>query len=275
MKKQLLSIAVTAGLLLTTYNANASAHESTYKVQAGDTIWKIANANGVTIAELRDWNHLSSDYIYVNQTLNLVAPQTKTHITGNTYTVKAGDTTSEIAKLTGVSVYHLSKQNKLRSNIIYVGQVLKIASNPAVTASLPVSNVVTTKSISTTVQTSNAIKVDELIREAKKHIGTPYVWGGITPAGFDCSGYLNYVFAKVNVTLPRTVASIWHETTKVASPKEGDIVFFETYTSGPSHAGIYLGNNKFIHASSSSGIMISDLTSTYWKSRYLGSKTAF
>lgn len=111
-----------------------------------------------------------------------------------------------------------------------------------------------------------------VVQTAKSLRGVPYAWGGTTPRGFDCSGYLNYVFAQHNISLPRTTADIWAYGTSVSSPSIGDIVFFETYKPGPSHAGIYIGNNQFIHASSSSGVTISSLGESYWKARYLGVK---
>lgn len=254
MKKQLLIAAATAGLLFTSFNGTASAHENTYKVQSGDTLWKIATANGLSVTDLKSWNNLSSDMIYLNQSLTLLAPHT--HTTTTNYVVKSGDTLWLISKNVGMTVDGLKALNGLTSDMIYVGQVLKISSNSTTT-------------------TASVSKVDALITEAKKYIGTPYVWGGSTPTGFDCSGYLNYVYAKVGVSIPRTVATIWSATTPVSSPKVGDLVFFETYAPGASHAGIYLGDNKFIHASSSQGVTISDLNNIYWKPRYLGAKTPF
>lgn len=257
MKKQLLIVAATAGLFFTSLNGNASAHENTYRVLAGDTLWKISSANGITVNELKMWNQLTSDNIYVNQSLTLLAPHT--HATPTTYVVQSGDSLWRIAHNAGLTVVELKALNGLSTDMIYVGQVLKLSEgstiNPAPT---PVS----------------VSKVDIVVSEAKKYIGTPYVWAGNSPSGFDCSGYLNFVYSKVGVSLPRTVANIWSATKTISSPRIGDLVFFETYTSGPSHAGIYLGNNKFIHASSSQGVTISDLSNTYWKSKYLGARTA-
>ncbi|WP_371017811.1 peptidoglycan-binding protein [Pseudalkalibacillus sp. JSM 102089] len=122
---------------------------------------------------------------------------------------------------------------------------------------------------------SSNFSVMDLIADASVYIGVPYVWGGNTPTqGFDCSGFLVYVFNKQGVSLPRTMAQMWNVTTAVSSPSVGDIVYFTTYKPGASHGGIYIGNNKFIHAGSSTGVTISDMTSSYWAPRYLGAKRA-
>ncbi|MBD3843197.1 MAG: C40 family peptidase, partial [Campylobacterales bacterium] len=105
--------------------------------------------------------------------------------------------------------------------------------------------------------------------------GTPYQWGGETPEeGFDCSGYLNYIFDEAeNKDLPRTVKEIHSEGKKVESPSVGDIVFFDVEGNGPSHAGLYIGNDEFIHASSTEGVKVSEIGSSYWKDKYIGAKS--
>ncbi|WP_339149262.1 MULTISPECIES: NlpC/P60 family protein [unclassified Sutcliffiella] len=113
-----------------------------------------------------------------------------------------------------------------------------------------------------------------IVEVAKKYEGTPYQWGGETPEeGFDCSGYLNYIFEEAeNKDLPRTVKDIYAEGTKVDSPAVGDIVFFDVEGNGPSHAGLYIGNGEFIHASSTEGVTISVIGNSYWKDKYIGAK---
>lgn len=113
----------------------------------------------------------------------------------------------------------------------------------------------------------------ELTRSALRFLGTPYVFGGNSPSGFDCSAYVQHVFAMIGISLPRT-ADAQYDVGRpaVGGPRPGDLVFFETYAYGPSHVGIYLGHGEFVHASSSRGVMVSNLSESYWSSRYLGAK---
>lgn len=122
------------------------------------------------------------------------------------------------------------------------------------------------------VQTPNSIHA--ILAEADKYRGVPYVFGGTTPSGFDCSGYVKYVFAKQGISLPRLADEQYNVGVEVsrANLKAGDLVFFETYEPGPSHSGIYIGNGKFISATSSRGVAVADLDTGYWGERYIGAK---
>ncbi|PLS17820.1 hypothetical protein CVD28_08965 [Bacillus sp. M6-12] len=122
---------------------------------------------------------------------------------------------------------------------------------------------------------ANASTNDRIIDVAKKYIGVPYVMGGNTPSGFDCSGYLVYVFKQFGISLPRTAAEQYKAGTKVekSNLQPGDLVFFSnTYKPGISHSGIYVGNNSFISATSSKGIAIVSLSNSYWGPKYTGAK---
>lgn len=110
-----------------------------------------------------------------------------------------------------------------------------------------------------------------LIATAKKYIGVKYVWGGSSPSGFDCSGFVQYVFKQHGISLNRTVVTQYQHGYAVSrnNLQPGDLVFFQnTYTTGLSHIGIYIGNGEFIHASSSQGVTISQLSNSYWSSHY-------
>lgn len=119
-----------------------------------------------------------------------------------------------------------------------------------------------------------AKKADDIISTAKKYIGTPYVYGGESPKGFDCSGYLQYVFKKNNVNLPRTADKQYELGKKVPVKKlqPGDLVFFATDAKEISHCGIYLGQDEFIHSSSSRGVRIDKLDNVYWQKYFVSGK---
>ncbi|EIT86404.1 cell wall endopeptidase [Fictibacillus macauensis ZFHKF-1] len=119
----------------------------------------------------------------------------------------------------------------------------------------------------------NAFDPGKLIDTAKKYRGTPYVWGGESPKGFDCSGYLNYIFKEAtDVDLPRVVKDIYEHGDRVGELKPGDIVFFDLEGSGVSHAGLYSGNGNFMHASSTKGVTEAELDNPYWKKHYEGAR---
>jgi cell wall-associated NlpC family hydrolase len=126
-----------------------------------------------------------------------------------------------------------------------------------------------------TKHTTRTVNPDSLISDAKGLLGSPYVWGGTTPEGFDSSGFIHYVFKQNGITISRTHREYWNEGESVSVPEPGDVVFFETYQPGPSHAGIYIGNNEFIHNSSSKGVIITSMDNPYWKPRYIGAKRYF
>ena len=105
--------------------------------------------------------------------------------------------------------------------------------------------------------------------------GIPYRNGGSDPAGFDCSGFTQYVFAQHGVALPREVREQFH-VGKSVRPDDlvaGDIVFFTTTDPGPSHVAIAIGGDEFVHAPSSAGVVrVEHLSSSYWAPRFIGAR---
>ena len=114
----------------------------------------------------------------------------------------------------------------------------------------------------------------QIVSTAKDLMGVAYVFGGTTPKGFDCSGLLQYVFKMNGLSIPR-LADEQYQLGRSAQKHQlsaGDLVFFTTYTSGVSHCGIYIGDGKFLHASSSRGVTINSLDDEYWRTRFVGAK---
>ncbi len=126
-------------------------------------------------------------------------------------------------------------------------------------------------------RSSRSATIRKLLRVAYKMKGVPYVFGGMSPYGFDCSGFIKYTFAHAGVSVPR---SSYHQyrygqPVKLNDLRVGDLVFFSTSGPGASHCGIYVGNGKFIHAGSSTGITVAKVLNSYWGPRYYGACRVF
>ncbi|MGE6610729.1 MULTISPECIES: C40 family peptidase [Peribacillus] len=197
-------------------------------------------------------------------------------------TLKSGMTHTEVKQLQEIlkkKEYFKSKNTTTYFGTVTKSAVVKFQKNKGLKAD-GIVGPNTYKALGVKKQTSTVANVNKgsnkssaIVKEAKKHLNVRYVWGGTTPKGFDCSGFLKYVFEKsADVTLPRTVSEIYKKGTKVSKLQAGDLVFYETYKTGASHAGIYIGGNQFIHSSSSNGISITSMDNSYWKKRYLGAK---
>ena len=125
---------------------------------------------------------------------------------------------------------------------------------------------------------STELKVDnikELKKSAYGFLGTRYRFGGSSRSGIDCSSFVQKVFGELEVSLPRTAREQFEVGNAVAPGdlQKGDLIFFSTYASYASHVGIYLGNNKMIHASSRDRrVVISSMNTSYYRSRFLGAK---
>ena len=119
---------------------------------------------------------------------------------------------------------------------------------------------------------SSAATARRLIQTASRYIGVPYVFGGTTPDGFDCSGFMRYVYAKSGVYLPRMADSQFYSGRQISMSqlRPGDLIFFTTYEPGASHVGIYVGDGNFIHAGTSTGVTVSSAFTGYWGARYYG-----
>ncbi|MDX8343151.1 LysM peptidoglycan-binding domain-containing protein [Rossellomorea sp. YZS02] len=242
---------------------------ATYTVTPGDTLSHISVRFGMTIQQIKDLNGLKNDTIYIGQQLKTgrndgnppkeepTVPVDPTE--SKKYTVQPGDSLSAIGNRFNVSLHDLKTWNNLTSDRILAGQVLSIGS-----------------SIDPPTPGTGSQNSTDVLTQAKMLLGTPYLWGGTTPAGFDCSGFIYYVHKQAGQSLKRYSSEGYYSRSYyVDSPKPGDLVFFEnTYKKGISHLGIYLGDNQFIHAGDN-GVEITSLSGSYWSSKFDGFKRLY
>ncbi len=258
-------------------SGSSSSSSGTYTVKPGDTLSVIAKKHNVTVSELMTWNKKTKTLIYPNEVLvvsknaasdsssssSSSSAGTSSSTSATTYTVKSGDTLSAIAKKYGLTVSQIKSQNGLSSDIIYIGQKLKVS-----TAADSMSSVSKPSSGSTTAQQTigNPTFTSKMISIAKSMIGTKYVWGGSSISGVDCSGFIYYVLNKAGHSIGRYSAQGYYDRSYyVNTPQPGDLIFFAgTYKPGISHLGIYLGNNQFIHADNQ-GVRITSTSNSYYK----------
>ena len=236
-----------------------SAEARTHVVQSGETLASVAQAEHLSVAELARYNDLqgaSADRLIIGQQLAL-------------------DSTSA-AKAAPIAPVPAAAQPDLRA--------LQTTSNPAADSDLAMWSALGAPKVRTAeagspvhrfanriLRRASTIAVS-LTRSAMRFIGTPYVFGGTSAGGFDCSGYVQHVFAMLGIHLPRTADAQYYAGNSTRGQLlAGDLVFFQTYEPGPSHVGIYLGKGRFVH-SSSHGVMVSSLSDSYWATRYLGGR---
>lgn len=255
---------------------------STYTVKSGDALSIIASKHNISLKNLMAWNNLSTTLIYPGDKLVVSKSGSKSSGTsnsssgssskGSTYVIKSGDTLSHIASRNNVSVANLKKWNNLSSDLIYVGKSLRINGASSSTNNNK-SNSSSNKG-SEKPSTNVSYNVDQLIKVAKEAQGTKYVWGGQTLSGFDCSGFIHYAYNNAGRNGARLSTDGYYERSYyVDNPQVGDLVFFSgTYRAGISHMGIYIGNNEFIHAGTSTGVTITNLNNSYWSKHYDGAK---
>ncbi|WP_231557283.1 C40 family peptidase [Deinococcus sp. YIM 77859] len=239
-------------------------------VQPGDTAYSLARAHGLTVEALLTLNGLASPNLRAGQVLRVqVQPP---------YTVQRGDTAYSLARRFGVSVDALLALNGLpRDALLEVGQVLRIPP-PGPGAPAPLARPVAPAPAVTALSSQPSGGLPGNWRDAAMALlGVPYVYGGTSPSGLDCSGFVLQVFAPLGISLPRRSADQAQVGLPV-TPQElqpGDLVFFDTVGRGEvTHVGIYLGDDQFVNANSYRGQVTVDrlLGDTYWAPRLLGAR---
>ncbi len=262
-------------------SSDAYLHESQYHtVKKGETLASIARKYSISTEDLKEINNIR-DSRRLKVGLKLLIKKTGP----KTYTVKRGDNIWKIAKKFGLSAEELMELNELDPEDLKPGQklLLETQAEPAdaknyravISESRLVEDI---KALSESQELNSMGIKDRLILFAKKMLNVPYRFGGNTFMGIDCSAYVQKVFGFLDIHLPRSAREQFKigESVSKEDLSIGDLVFFRTYASFPSHVGIYLGNNLFIHASSKNRkVSIDSLETPYYIRRFIGARRLF
>jgi cell wall-associated NlpC family hydrolase len=255
--------------------------DATHVVRKGDTLGKIARAHHVSVATIQEANGLEGTHLSVGT--KLVLPGGTAHSKrrkarsgkGRKVTVRESAPSEEPPP--GAQLSLVDPQGSALSTEAWKlpteAELTELArAAKAVDTASPA--VAAAKDSPETGKAGESIK-DRLLRVARRMLEVPYRFGGTTLWGLDCSGFVQKTFAFLNLDLPRSAREQFREGAKVAKEdlSPGDLVFFRTYAKYPSHVGIYLGDNRFVHASSRDRkVTIESLDAPYYEKRYIGAK---
>jgi len=256
--------------------SKASPEDLYHLVRKGDTLSSVSRKYSVSLAELRELNDLKKSAKLRNGQKLLVksAGQKK-------YTVKKGDNILSIARKFDIDAEELMEINEMDSPSLKIGQKLYLEEDQSAIAEFQ-NNVMLMQNLEE--ELMNIPKSDEFTEKslqekltlfAKKLVNIPYKFGGNSILGIDCSAYVKKVYGLLGMDLPRTAREQFNEGETIDREElsMGDLVFFRTYASFPSHVGIYLGNNLFIHASSKGKkVKVDNLDAPYFVKRFIGAK---
>lgn len=264
-----LNIAVPLVVCLLLSVAPALADSVTHTVAAGDSLSTIADRYGVSVSTIEARNHLTdSSILQIGQ--QIVVPVHIHHrVVSQGHSAPAPRAIGSVQASAALRAAHIGMtQGRMSSSSrIVVERALWTATHGgSAPPSIP--------GIQPFDVAQRVLALDARITQtAMRYLGVPYMWGGTGYSGVDCSGFVQSVFAKNGIELPRMADGQFAIGRRIAMSflMPGDLVFFETYTSGASHVGIYLGHGRFIHASTR-GVVIDALSMSYYASRYIGAR---
>lgn len=234
-----------------------------YVVQPGECLERIARRHGLTTQALAKANGLDPEgLLRAGQYLRIPpapSPQRPAKPEPRWYTVRKGDSLWLLAKRLGTTPGAIAAENGLRPTAkLRIGQRLRLPGQAKAQA-----------------QPAAANAQPNLVETALKYRGVRYRYGGVTTRGMDCSGLVYRVLASHGIRAPHNSRALYRLGKSVAREdlQAGDLVFFHTRGRGISHVGIYLGDGKFIHASSAKGrVRVDRLDEGYYARRYVGAR---
>jgi peptidoglycan endopeptidase LytE len=284
--------------------------EERYTVKPGDTLYGISKSFGVSIEALKKANGLERDSLKPKQVLVIPTQRdkkldeaarkpssqaTKKLVGKNvnkpsgeidSYIVERGDSLYSISKKVGLSIEEIKKMNGLQTSKLKIGQVILLPRNESrldeepeelgdgekIAGASEIEGEKGEPTASTTLgKWNNSEERNLLVRVVKTFLGVPYKLGGSTLRGIDCSAFVKKIYEIFNIELPRTTREQFSVGKKVEKDQleEGDLVFFKR-RGNSAHVGIYIGDNQFVHASSSNReVKIDYLDAPYYSKRFL------
>lgn len=255
-----------------------------HKIKKGETLASIAKKYSTSVASIKKLNNLKSNTIHPGRTIIVakIVKEIPPVIVNPTpiapvspkiyYNVKIGDTIESIASKFGISVAALKETNLLYDGRIKVGQTLVIPQIADINETTVVDTSVSEKEKTNHTSTILASKI---IENALNFINTPYRLGGMSEKGIDCSGLVKKSYEAVGINLPRTSREQAKkgEIVPLSAIKPGDLLFFG-HKGRINHVGIYIGENKFIHASRESGkVVVANLDENYYQKHLICART--
>ncbi|MFP4498487.1 MAG: NlpC/P60 family protein [Vulcanimicrobiota bacterium] len=260
------SLILTVILLVVAITVTQALAESTliYTVKKGDTLWSISKQHGVSMEAILAGNPELKNEKSLKQGMSLAIP----NVEDDAIPVEVG--TTETHTLVVHGSYNPAAEQAINQMTVD-GKTIKVPLHkPKVQVASNKGN--NYKSKYHNLSSRGLARGNSIVKTAFKYKGVPYIFGGSTPSGFDCSGFIQYVYRENGIKTPRMAHHQYYAGTPVSKKnlRPGDLVFFETYTAGISHVGIYIGNNQFIHASSRGAVRVNSLGQQYYTNRYRG-----
>lgn len=270
-----LALAFLGGGAVSAAAMTQTAHAETVTVKKGQTLQSIAKDKHVSVEALAKNNDLDPDSdLSPNQELDVPEPAKK-------YTVKEGDTVSEIAHAHGLDTEDVLKWNNLSWDdcVIFIGDELNLQ-DPTIDQPADTTTTAANNNNGHVASIVGSTQAEQIVNLAKQYasMNIPYVWGGSTPSGFDCSGLTSYIFNQIGIGIGRTtIAQEAHvqstdisdasQVAAVAQP--GDLLFWGGHGS-TYHVGIYIGNNQFVAAPQPGQNVSVQAVSNYFKPSFVG-----
>jgi len=243
-------IVIAASFLALLVSAPVFAEQQVYKVKKGDSLYRIGKNFNTTPKALMELNGLKSDKINIGQVLKIPVKNNTSSVTQTANAVKSEPVTVTI-------------------------QPDKIPLSAPISLS-PAAQAVNQKEYTPIVNPEELTVRDRLVDAGFNLLGVRYRYGGTSEnTGLDCSALVKNIFEKIGLTLPRTSREQYAQGEKVSKEdlQKGDLIFFSSGGKTPTHVGVYVGNNQFLHAASKAKkVIVSDLGKTWYDLRYLGAR---